>query len=1127
MSEHSATKIAAPQKTSTATTSSRPMSKPSITPARTALLQRACACGELPGSGGKCDDCDKKNKKNVLQRASSGGPQPASIPPVVNQVLSSPGHPLDTSTRTFMESRFGQDFSRVRIHNDANASASARAVNAKAYTVGQDIVFDSGHYNPTTESGRRLMAHELAHTIQQGGIHRYADNVRMGEGPQSHLEREADAAADRAMSASHTAPAMPVISSRAGAVISRQATSAPPPASDKAPPAPEEEAVRGWEDVPVSSPLAKIAKQQSKLVPGEISPNIRAYRMSTPFPLPPEKGPVIEMWEQRAKAGALESFIGLDGNPRSVLKQERPSTDELRKIWLAKVNWNKADAAKNWASVGGDTLPSFEPMAGGRTCEMDHVIELQIGGNNIVENIQPLDRDENGKSGREIFAYLKEQAQAIRAITKVNNIILHFDAVAPSGTKCNICCQIEQKATGKAGTTPGVTVAADEHEPYEIKAGVSTELGLPKGTLAKRKKSLNIPLSDSEHTKNKAASTLIPGMVLESLTLPPAGTDVVKAYVDTQNQKTRLPITIEKQKGMIDLNVTPTRELKLSDKSKVKKIAFTYPYLSKGTITKLDYDPAVGLSGAGELTPSLPLLNKMKLKVEFSPTDFRITAGIDPNKINPPFPGAKITKAELALILAPEFEPSGVVEFQYAPSANKLLDGSLKIERDPQGLAAKGQINAYLPGVDKAQGEVKYSGGKWSGGIIIESTQLKNKFPYVQSGTVTVAFSEKGVDPYGKVVIEIPVAGQPQQIEVELARSGAKWVFKGKGILKIPRLDDVMVWVVYDGEHISGGGKTAFTFKGLKGNIEISYYDGAVSGKGELDVNKGKAKGKLVVKLSRAQKFSGEGSITYQVNENLIATAGIILDENEKVTLKGALEFPKPIKLFEGAKGDKEIFKTGITIPIPGASIGPIGLVIKIDGSLGARYGIGPGTLENAKIEAAFNPLEDDPDPVLDMGATLVIPAYAGIYGKVRGSIAIDVAIASVSGGLTVTASADLEGGLKAAVKIHYEKSRFTLDAFAAIEAALVLGLKLDADVMAEAGIGPFSVSTKKVWNLASFRFPTGLKFGMKAPFHYASNEPFKVPSMDQIEWITPQLSVGEMLEKIMENASSKEEEVG
>src|SRR6266404_2418206 len=116
--------------------------RPSITPVRTALLQRACACGQLPGSGGKCEDCDKKDKGKALQRASNGGAQPATIPPIVNQTLSSPGHPLDSSTRTFMESRFGHDFGSVRVHNDSQAAESARAMNARAYTVGNDIAFD-------------------------------------------------------------------------------------------------------------------------------------------------------------------------------------------------------------------------------------------------------------------------------------------------------------------------------------------------------------------------------------------------------------------------------------------------------------------------------------------------------------------------------------------------------------------------------------------------------------------------------------------------------------------------------------------------------------------------------------------------------------------------------------------------------------------------------------------------------------------------------------------------------------------------------------------------------------------------------------------------------------------------
>ena len=94
------------------------------------------------------------------------------VPPIVHDVLRAPGQPVDEGTRTFMESRFGHDFSRVRVHTDGKAPESARAVNALAYTVGRDVVFGAGQYAPGTTAGRRLMAHELSHVVQQRqGLH--------------------------------------------------------------------------------------------------------------------------------------------------------------------------------------------------------------------------------------------------------------------------------------------------------------------------------------------------------------------------------------------------------------------------------------------------------------------------------------------------------------------------------------------------------------------------------------------------------------------------------------------------------------------------------------------------------------------------------------------------------------------------------------------------------------------------------------------------------------------------------------------------------------------------------------------------------------------------------------------
>ncbi len=112
---------------------------------------------------------ERHAKKFGLQRRSHAQINPIVVPPIVNEVLHSPGQPLDTATRAFMEPRFGHDFGKVRVHTDARAAESALAVNALAYTLGRDVVFGAGQYNISTTEGKRLLAHELTHVVQQNG----------------------------------------------------------------------------------------------------------------------------------------------------------------------------------------------------------------------------------------------------------------------------------------------------------------------------------------------------------------------------------------------------------------------------------------------------------------------------------------------------------------------------------------------------------------------------------------------------------------------------------------------------------------------------------------------------------------------------------------------------------------------------------------------------------------------------------------------------------------------------------------------------------------------------------------------------------------------------------------------
>jgi hypothetical protein len=122
---------------------------------------------------------------------------PAVAPPIVHDVLRSSGRPLDSAVRAEMEPRFRHSFADVRVHADGRAAESARAVGAHAYAVGRNVVFGAGRYAPGSGEGRRLIAHELAHVVQQRGASASLQPKLEIGAADDPAEREADAAAER------------------------------------------------------------------------------------------------------------------------------------------------------------------------------------------------------------------------------------------------------------------------------------------------------------------------------------------------------------------------------------------------------------------------------------------------------------------------------------------------------------------------------------------------------------------------------------------------------------------------------------------------------------------------------------------------------------------------------------------------------------------------------------------------------------------------------------------------------------------------------------------------------------------------------------------------------------------
>jgi len=161
------------------------------------ILQRQCACGQHT-DGQQCEEC----KERALPGQAQGQHRSMTAPSLVHEVLRSSGDPLSSATRGWVEPLFGRNFSNVRVHHDARAAQSAQSVDAMAYTVGQDVVFGSSLYSPTTPAGQKLLVHELAHTVQQehsGGPHLQQAKLAVSQ-PADAAEREAETIADQAMS---------------------------------------------------------------------------------------------------------------------------------------------------------------------------------------------------------------------------------------------------------------------------------------------------------------------------------------------------------------------------------------------------------------------------------------------------------------------------------------------------------------------------------------------------------------------------------------------------------------------------------------------------------------------------------------------------------------------------------------------------------------------------------------------------------------------------------------------------------------------------------------------------------------------------------------------------------------
>lgn len=208
---------------------------PSAATIRQPVLRRKCECGQHT-AGGECEECKKKKTEEkssgdpLLQRAALSRNPMNAVPGVVNTAMQQQGRTMEGGIRSRLESSFRCDLSRVRVHSDESAARAASAINARAFTLGQNIWFGRNEFAPNSVGGFHLLAHEVAHTIQQGAqTPAVQRSLAVGA-----VDDPAEAAADRAADAASRSASAPQLGN-SQAVIRRAPTGKFPLVEDKGP----------------------------------------------------------------------------------------------------------------------------------------------------------------------------------------------------------------------------------------------------------------------------------------------------------------------------------------------------------------------------------------------------------------------------------------------------------------------------------------------------------------------------------------------------------------------------------------------------------------------------------------------------------------------------------------------------------------------------------------------------------------------------------------------------------------------------------------------------------------------------------------------------------------------------
>lgn len=995
-----------------------------------------------------------------------------------------PGRPLDSSVRSRIESSVGADLGHVRVHDDAGARASASALNARAFTHGSDIWMGPG------ESGSdvRLMAHEAAHVLQQGGRAQRLVQRANGGSP---------------------APAAPMTEDQARPDLQ---TFRLPPIKARHRPIYEAWAVqgtlkrvmgyeRGEPDQKDSVWLPTMTLPQERLDTLQLTPNftgIKKLKVGTHeftgsytrlmnllkvpqwdrtgrwMDFPMEVDHIVEL--------QVGSWAGGTSGP----------ANEIQNMELLDKSSNASAGSRTRTSIRRNVERFLE--ATGRPHEASHITSY-LAANDVPFN-RVVPGTDGGDGGSQHWSRAEIQAgDHLQHVQGIGNVAEHGSA------------------TSFALVSAGGTLIAE----YPRTGGAQT-ITIPPGPDQRRVAGLIISSINLQANAAEAARDAQVGTVQASLELPPQFTTIPPPMTTALHSA-----------GQYSAYLADPPAIGDTDFPSLSLIHFEPPTID-----------GAELVASARLTPSLPLLGTTPIDVVLRGGHLAFVYFYSAGELALPLPGIHIDDVTLGIMFGTEgFRAEGALYF----SVDRLGHGSLTAGVDGRGnFEAGGSFDFDSELFDQARIEVWYRERAFGGRGTLRITR-PDKVRGIRALDAEVTFGENQVAATGTVRPDIPGV-ETATLRIEYSEADGLLI-AGSATLsdRVPgiRSGTLEAEVRQPPEggpyKLSARGTAVPAIPGLDTTLTVEYDDGALTIAGTADYSRGMLSGTVQLgstnrvldatgmptdAIGTELRVYGGGTLTVRVTPWLQGTVGVRFLPNGELELTGSIALPATLDIFPEKRLDRNIFSINIDIPIVGFAVAGqrIGIFATIGGGLDLTAGIGPGQLRELGISITYNPAHEDQTQIHG-GAKLVIPAHAGLRLFIRGALGAGIPIVSASLGLEVGGQLGLEGAVEASVVVDWTPSTgLVLDALGEIYVQPKFRFDLTGFLTVDADLLLTTINLyEKRWELAAFELGPNLRFGVRFPIHYEEGQPFDI-SMDDLQFEVPKVDtkalLGEIIDKIV-----------